>query len=222
MLRALLRTGLLLMIALVLMTAGLHALASNYPFPLDGASYPYDTVVLITTPSGTGSGVVVEHTLEGGMCRTDIITAKHIVESGRTRDGVEPILFIAQSYIALVARESPKWDIALLTVDSKRCIGTPVNFTSKLELPSRVFSIGYPYGVYLIKEGIVSGFYDFFIPLGEEADGPWIVHSADLGEGSSGGGLFDEGGWFLGMNVAGLEHITVAMPYTTIKEFLDG
>lgn len=217
MIKALLSLGFLFLTGL--------ALASNYPFPPDDVGYPYDTVVLITTSTGTGSGVVVKHVQEDGMCRTDIITAKHIVEAGRSASNdpsIEPILFIAQSYLALVAKESPRWDIALLTVDSKRCIGTPVNFAMKVELPSRVFSIGYPYGVYLIREGIVSGYYDFFIPLGEEADGPWIIHSAALGEGSSGGALITADGWFLGMNVAGLEHITVALPAITIKEFLDG
>ena len=217
MIKALLSLGLLLLTGL--------AVAAHYPFPPDGVGYPYNTVVLITTGTGTGSGIVVKHAQSDGMCSTDIITAKHIVEAGRSASNdpsIEPILFIDQNYLALVTRESPKWDIVLLTVDSKRCIGTPVNFATSVELPSRVFSIGYPYGVYLIKEGIVSGVYDFFIPLGEEADGPWIIHSAALGEGSSGGALFDADGWFLGMNIAGLENITIALPYTTIKEFLDG
>jgi serine protease DegQ len=151
---------------------------------------------------------------------TTVLTAAHCFES--------PVLHIwirsqgAHSRSAALIKINPELDLALLAVEG------PVNHVyARLAKDSRagegVINIGNPYNFeFLASEGIVAQVsYKM-----KEFKGHYLVTTAMINPGSSGGGVFNENGELLGINTMtigglfGWAGISLAVDANTIRKFL--
>ena len=138
-----------------------------------------------------GSGFVVD---PSGV----ILTNSHVVEGAYD---LEVLLFDGERVAGRVLATSPRIDLALVKVDTKRLL-TAVRWadSDKVQVADPVFAIGNPLGVGLsVSSGIVSGLnrnlmdtpYDDFIQT-----------DAAINHGNSGGPLFNAHGEVIGVDTA--------------------
>jgi len=130
----------------------------------------------------SGSGIVLDK--EG-----DVVTNYHVIE----RAAKLIVIYDKKAYLA-----SPKYidrirDVCSVSVHGLNAIPVLLGKTSKIEIGSTVYAIGYPMSVGMtFSDGMVSS-------LRETTGGYYIQFTAPISSGSSGGGLFDEHAQLIGI-----------------------
>lgn len=141
-------------------------------------------VVLITTPTNIGSGVIVQRTNE----RSVIITNRHVIE-GTPLDRILVADGDERLFAQTVALAEGTVDLAIITTQP---LGTPA--TVATQLPARgepVIAIGNPLGLTRsVSRGIVSNTVETTTSTGDAFT--VIQTDAAVNPGNSGGGLFLE------------------------------
>lgn len=135
-------------------------------------------------PVSTGSAVVV------GPGR--LITACHVLRNARAiqvrQDDV--------AYAATLEFPDVERDLCQISTRSLRAPAVPIAPASAAEPGQRVFAVGNARGTEIaVSEGVISS-------ARGDAGTQVILHSAPLGPGSSGGGLFDRDGRLVGITTA--------------------
>lgn len=178
-----------------------------------------EAVVQIRTPSGLGSGFIIN---EEGF----LITNFHVIES-ETQISVEVYHqkngdLERRSYKQIRIVSMNKFaDLALLKIedeDAPKFVTVPLGESDELEVGDRVFAIGSPMGLErTVTEGIVS---TKTRPLQGEL---YLQTTAQINPGNSGGPLFNLYGEVVGvtnMKSAFGEGLGFAIPVHTVKYFL--
>jgi len=178
-----------------------------------------EAVVLVKTPSGLGSGFIIDET---GHC----ITNAHVVE-GETRISVDMFIKNGNSIqernvpnVEIVAL-SPFFDLALLKIPTQK----EFKFT-RVFLPAEddlrqgdlSFAIGNPLGLSRsVTQGIISN-------KNRNMRGQVFYQTtAQINPGNSGGPLFNNKGQVIGVNslkIGGGEGLGFAIPVHYVKDFL--
>lgn len=145
----------------------------------------------------TGSGVA--------LGRGEVVTNKHVIEEGtlwKIRHGRE-------AWSAGIAHLDAARDLCELNAPGLNAPPIPIRASSSLAVGERVYAIGAPEGLELtLSEGVISGLRDY-------GGGRVIQTSAAISPGSSGGGLFDAQGRFIGIttfSVKGGQNLNFALP----------
>ena len=178
-------------------------------------------VVLVSTPSGLGSGFIIND-------RGYVITNYHVVE-GETRINVT--LFLSGEDTDVTKRRiddveilalNPFMDLALLRVptpDDYRFKTVPLAPDNSLAEGQPVFAIGNPLGLERsVSQGIVSTRTRNMSGL------TYIQTTTQINPGNSGGPLFDRQGRVVGvtnMKLLGSEGLNFAIPVRYVKDFLN-
>lgn len=149
-----------------------------------------------------GSGVVV-----GPGC---VATNKHVVERGflpRVKAGEDRLA-------ARVSHAHPSADLCQLQVERLRAPAASIRDSSSLAVGEKVYAIGAPLGLEsTMSEGLISG-------LRPENGLHVIQTTAPISKGSSGGGLFDEGGKLVGITsyfLSAGQNLNFALPADLIS-----
>ena len=175
-----------------------------------------DSVVIITTEGGSGSGVI----WASGDSYSYIVTCYHVIE------GEKEIKITFQNeevgYAELVGGDA-KTDLAVLQIEKTglRPIVLP-NEQSEMALGQAVIAIGNPLGVLgnSVSDGILSSLARNVSIGGSSMR--LLQTTAAVNHGNSGGGLFDLNGQLIGLvnakiSETSVEGIGFAIPYDTIK-----
>ncbi len=179
-----------------------------------------EAVVQVRTPSGLGSGFIIQE--EGYL-----ITNFHVIES-ETQISVEVYhqkdgQLNRRSYkqVRIVAMNKFA-DLALLKIEDKdapKFATVPLGDSEDLWVGERVFAIGSPLGLErTVTEGIVS---TKTRPMQGEL---YLQTTTPINPGNSGGPLFNLRGEVIGvtnMKIAFGEGLGFAIPVSTVKHFLD-
>lgn len=178
-----------------------------------------EAIVLVRTPTGLGSGFVIQ---ENGY----VVTNEHVISGEQDititvyvdRDGnLENLNFRGVRIIAT----NPQADLALLKIDAERAFRTvPLGDSETLRPGEVVYAIGSPLGLErTVSQGIIS--------LRNRAfEGrTYIQTTAQINPGNSGGPLLNLRGEVIGVNNmkvagAGVEGLGFAIPSTTLVQFL--
>jgi hypothetical protein len=166
-------------------------------------------VVGITTPTGSGSGVIVD---PSGVIATNL----HVV-----RGDLHAIVTLANhdSYDDVeVIDVDPRKDLVLLKVKAFKLPALALGDSDEVSVGNAVYAIGAPKGLELtLTEGIVSA-------LRDSGDGYRVIQtSAAMSPGSSGGGLFNGHGDLIGITtykIEGGENLNFAVPVNYIRGML--
>ena len=166
-------------------------------------------VVTITTPSGFGSGVIVD---PSGVIATNL----HVVRGDSTAT-VTLASHDAYDDVEVVAVDARK-DLVLLKVKAFKLPASALGDSDELLVGNTVYAIGAPKGLELtFSNGIVSG-------LRDSGEGYSVIQtSAAISTGSSGGGLFDSRGDLIGITtykMKGGENLNFAVPVNYIRGML--
>jgi len=179
-----------------------------------------EAVVQIRTPSGLGSGFILNpdghlvtnfHVIEG---ETQLSVEVYHVANGRLDQRVyKQVRIIAANKFA---------DLALLKIEDKDAPAfatVPLGNSDALAVGQRVFAIGSPLGLErTVTEGIIS------TTTRQIAGDLYLQTSTQINPGNSGGPLFDLSGQVVGvtnMKVTAGEGIAFAIPVNGLKQFLD-
>lgn len=178
-------------------------------------------VVKVQTPSGTGSGFIIN---KDGHC----VTNHHVVE-GETKISVTIFHKVGNRFqrksiedVEIVAL-NPFLDLALIKIPKEKEIDfSPVYLVEKsknIMVGDPVFAIGNPLGLERsVSEGIISTKNRNFGGL------VYLQTTAQINPGNSGGPLFNLRGQVIGvtsMKVVGGEGLGFAIPIHYVKHFLD-
>ena len=180
-----------------------------------------DRVVLVKTPSGLGSGFIIQ---EDGF----LITNDHVV-AGETQVSVT-VFANGEKGMDKQTWENVKivslngdLDLALLkieTPDGKKFPTVPLGDSDDLKQGQPVFAIGAPLGLERsVSQGIVS------LKNRLESGRMYIQTTTQINPGNSGGPLFNLSGEVIGVNnmkivAAGAEGLGFAIPGAVLKNFL--
>lgn len=179
-----------------------------------------ESVVLVRTPSGLGSGFIIN---EQGF----LITNFHVIE-GETQIGVEVYhksegQLDQKSYkdVRIVAMNKFQ-DLALLKIDDKDAPSfksVMLGASDPLAVGDRVFAIGSPLGLErTVTEGILS-------TKTRQMQGElYLQTTAQINPGNSGGPLFNMAGEVIGvtnMKITFGEGLGFAIPIESVRYFLD-
>lgn len=156
-----------------------------------------ESTVMVQTPTGHGSGVCYDRI--GGHAM--ILTALHVVRDLRIGDecitlrwAVGDVDFQLQAF---VSKKSDSEDLAIVEgIDFHGTLHPASLGNTSPETGLCVVAIGYPNDVYPAATtiGFVKG-------LEYEGEGVFLYHSASIWFGNSGGPLFNDKGWVVGINV---------------------
>lgn len=163
----------------------------------DIAEFYDESVVMITTNTGVGSGIVIGEQL--------ILTNHHVIEDAASATALS--IYDEEYEISGVVVSSPWSDLAIIS--TKEDMGLlPVQLEPVfVEKGSKVFAIGSPRGVQnSISEGIVANYR-------YEAGGRYIQFNAPIDHGSSGGALFNEYGQLIGVPTFKIANTTAQLNY---------
>lgn len=173
-----------------------------------------DSVVLVRTDEGLGSGVVIDD-------RGSVITNAHVVKDQAT--------VLVQTYHGTVVRgrverAKPDADLALIRSSASDVAWVPMAWPQQVEpgVGSTIYVIGHPVGLgWTLTEGIVSG----VRPAGQV--GPFEAYQIDaaVSPGNSGGPVLDSAGNWVGVVSSklvgpGLENIAFVIPVAEIERFV--
>lgn len=132
----------------------------------------------------------------------------------------------ATQYQTEIVATAKKYDLALLRI---RAESLPYSRESKV-LPNgtevlrgdEAYAVGNPLMLdATVTKGIISSVNRMFrVPWADNAEVPFIQTDAAISPGSSGGALYSNG-FLVGVPAAGMVGIGLAIPYTTIRQFLD-
>ncbi len=178
------------------------------------------SVVLVKTPSGTGSGVIVNE-------RGHVVTNAHVIQGEKDlrlviwsprEDGTLARRTIEDIEIEAVNNHL---DLALLklpTDEGQTYPWVPLEAWESIEVGQPVFAIGNPLGLeQTTSQGVVSTTQRSFDGL------TYIQTDAAINPGNSGGPLFNVGGEVVGitnMGIRGGEALGFAIPTRYVKDFL--
>ena len=166
-------------------------------------------VVTITTPSGFGSGLLVD---PSGVIATNF----HVVR-GDTTATVTLANHDVYDDVEVVAVDVRK-DLVLLKVKAFKAPSLTLGDSDDLSVGNTVYAIGAPKGLALtMSEGIVSG-------LRDSGEGYRVIQTnAAISPGSSGGGLFNGKGDLVGITtykIEGGENLNFAVPVNYMRGML--
>jgi len=166
-------------------------------------------VVTIRTPSGQGSGVVID---PSGVVVTNLHTIKGDAKATVTLSNGDA--YDDVSVIDVDARR----DLALLKIKAFKLPAVELGDSDTLAVGNKVYAIGSPRGLSAsISEGLISA-------LRGSGDGYRMVQTtAAISPGSSGGGLFDESGRLVAITtftVQGGESLNFAIPINYVRGML--
>ena len=163
-------------------------------------------IVTIRTPSGLGSGVIIDPT---GVIATNL----HVV--GGDSEAVIA-LSNGDEYddIAVIDADSRR-DLVLLKIQGFRLPSAVMGDSDSLTVGQEVYAIGAPQGLSLtISDGIISG-------IRPSGDGHRVVQTTvAISPGSSGGGLFNREGHLMGITafvIEGGESLNFAIPINYVR-----
>ena len=150
-----------------------------------------------------GSGVVLASELIATNC--------HVIEdAAKIR-----VAYRGKEYPATLQHSDSDRDICILAISGLKAPAVVIGSTSRLKVGARVYAIGAPHGLELtLSEGIISS-------LRPVEGGRYLQISAPISPGSSGGGLFDEGGQLIGLTTFYLaegQQLNFAVPVEWISE----
>ena len=165
-------------------------------------------IVTIQTPSGFGSGVLVD---SSGV----IVTNLHVVEgdSSATVTLANGDIYDDVQVIAVDERR----DIVVIKIAGFQLPSVELGDSDEVAVGQTVYAIGSPQGLALtISDGIISG----ERPSPGDEGSRILQTTAAISPGSSGGGLFDEGGRLIGVTtfrVTGGESLNFAVPINYVR-----
>jgi serine protease Do len=178
------------------------------------------SVVLVKTPSGTGSGVIVNG-------QGHVVTNAHVIQGEKNlrlviwtprKDGTLARTTVEDIEIEAVNNHL---DLALLklpTADGQSYPWVPLELWESIEVGQPVFAIGNPMGMeQTTSQGVVSTTQRSFDGL------TYIQTDAAINPGNSGGPLFNVSGEVVGitnMGILGGEALGFAIPTRYVKDFL--
>ena len=151
-----------------------------------------ESIPLVTTPLGSGSGVVVHET---GL----VLTNKHVIEHG----DIARLKFRSGECVAQVLRVHETADLALLKTHAPQPeLQRPLPFREEqAKLGEPVLALGHPNRhLETVNAGIVSGLQ--YHQIGEEAESRqrFVRIDAAINSGNSGGPTLDQSGKIIGIN----------------------
>ncbi|CAN5616738.1 hypothetical protein BH23GEM10_BH23GEM10_06050 [soil metagenome] len=156
-------------------------------------------VVSITTPYGTGSGVIIR---DDGV----ILTNAHVLVNARTRGVVrtaEVGLANGKTYTGQVLGTAPDLDIAVIRIDAEDLPAAPLANSDELLVGQSAIAIGNPQGFErTVTTGIVSALNRSLGQTGTVGYDELIQTDAAINPGNSGGPLLDSSGRVIGINTA--------------------
>jgi serine protease Do len=178
-----------------------------------------EAVVMVNTPSGGGSGFLINPdgyliTNYHVIARETLIktTVFHRAENGFEQKRYDKIKIIAMN---------PYVDLALLKIEDagRQFQHVFLGDMSRVNVGETVFAIGNPLGLTrTVSQGIVS-------TTNRDFEGQlYIQTTADINPGNSGGPLFNLGGEVIGVTSMGYMFyggLNFAIPANTVKEFVD-
>ena len=179
------------------------------------------TVVLIRTPTGLGSGFFINN--QGYVITNDhVIAGEHKISVTLYERRANEMVKTPFENVRIVAA-SAELDLALLKIEGVEDLDIePVTLGDSIQLRSgqKVFAIGSPLGLErTVSEGIIS--------LKNRLIGGqlYIQNTAQISPGNSGGPLFNLRGEVVGVNnmkvmAMGAEGLGFAIPSSTLKTFL--
>lgn len=128
------------------------------------------------------------------------------------------------SYVAEIAADSKKDDLALLQIKGEIPNQFAVRISDEVTRGETVYSVGNPLGLdATITSGIISNTNrTFVLPWTGNEKVAMIQFSAAIAPGNSGGALYNEEGVLIGVPAAtyATSHLALAIPGVTIKAFL--
>ena len=167
--------------------------------PLDFGWLPQakESTVMVQTPTGHGSGVCIGR--KGGHAL--VLTALHVVREFQIGDELLTLRWASGNVdfqlTAYVALKSEVDDLALVEgLDTHGFLHSRQLGADSPDPGLLVLAIGYPADVY--PASVTVGF-SRGIDFDDET--PYLLHSANLWFGNSGGPLFNDKGWVVGINV---------------------
>ena len=171
------------------------------------------SVVTITTPSGFGSGVVID---PSGI----IVTSLHVV-----RGDLEAEIRLANGDIyddVAVIDVDERKDILLLKIKAFGLTSTPIGNSDLMRPGDNVTLIGSPEGLDLtVSTGIVSAIRDISAVSDSGEEGYRLIQTtAAASSGSSGGGMFNDSGELIGIvtsKIMEAENVTFATPMNYVR-----
>ena len=151
-----------------------------------------------------------------------ILTAAHCVDSAQQQIWVKD--FDGKTFECKVVKISAHSDLALLGLITKNYGGHKYSTLGKRSLlGDPIIVVGSPFGLnFMLSRGIVSKLHMRLPPF----TGRYLLHTAMINPGSSGGGLFNEKGQLVGVNTMtigglfGWAGISAAVDTDTIRAFL--
>lgn len=156
-----------------------------------------DSVVTIQTNKSQGSGIILS-------TNGQIATNYHVIENASMAQIIFQNGSVYQGNI-LVTGLNPKGDVAILKIDKNNL--SPVRKAAKASIGENVVTLSSPQGKRNTKsEGKL---------LGKNED--ILSFSAPIKQGSSGGGLFNKNGEWLGMCSAFSKNVYYAIPFEKVS-----
>lgn len=181
-----------------------------------------EAVVLIRTPTGLGSGFIINP--DGYLITNDhVIAGEHDI-SVTVFKQVGSSLSREQYNAVRIVASNPGADLALLKIDlpqGEKLTAVPLGQSNDLKQGQAVFAIGAPLGLdRTVSQGIVSN-------RNRPIDGRvYIQTTTEISPGNSGGPLFNLKGEVVGVNnmkvvAMGAEGLAFAIPANVLKFFLE-
>jgi len=178
-----------------------------------------EAVVMVTTPSGGGSGFLINP--EGYLITNYHVVARETLIKTtvfhRTDNGFEQKRYDKVRIVAI----NPYVDLALLKIEDagRQFQHVFLGDMGRVTVGETVFAIGNPLGLTrTVSQGIVS-------TTNRDFDGQlYIQTTTDINPGNSGGPLFNLAGEVIGVTSMGyisLGGLNFAIPTTTVKAFID-
>lgn len=174
-----------------------------------------ESIPLVTTPLGSGSGVVVH---ESGL----VLTNKHVIEHGE----IARLKFRSGECVAQVLRVHETADLALLkTYAPQPELQRPLCFRAEqAKLGEPVLALGHPNRhLETVNAGIVSGLQYHQIGEDPESRQRFVRIDAAINSGNSGGPTLDLSGKIIGINTwkrTDQENSSFAIESSVAAEFL--
>lgn len=181
-----------------------------------------DAVVQIRTPTGLGSGFIID---PSGYIVTNehVISGEYNISVTLFRNGRNELEKVVHTNIRIVALD-PRLDLALLKIENlpagAALPSLPLGDSNTLNEGQTVFAIGSPLGLdRTVSQGIVSS-------RNRPFDGQlYIQTTAQINPGNSGGPLFNLQGEVVGVNnmkpmMTGIEGLSFSIPSAVLKNFL--
>lgn len=162
------------------------------------------SIVFVETSMATGSGVLIDNE------RCLVVTNEHVVAAGtgdikahvitRFRANGENVIRTVDAEI--LGRPSANDDLAILRLsECANLPWAPLGNSDLLNARDTVIAVGHPYGLgWSLTEGVVSHPARFWYDFSAKSGFPLVQLDAALNPGNSGGGLYNDAGYLVGIN----------------------